>query len=98
MLNLKRYKKEINDLKKKKGVEAAPLEILDKYVNEEISYNEAVKILDNEEVPFRDLQKIIIVSSHPAVVKEELDKIHGDYLRGIFRELRDEDKKRKSWV
>ena len=94
-VSVAKLRKEINELKKTKGSDSVPFEILDKYINEEITYNKALNLLDTENPPFADMQRVIIKSSNPAIVKEELDKVHGDYLKGIFRELKEEQENKK---
>ena len=73
-ISVAKLRKEINELKKTKGSDSEPFKILDKYLNEEITYNKALNLLDTEKPPFADMQKVIIRSSKSATVKEELDK------------------------
>lgn len=87
MISVKKLRKELNDLKKTKGNDAVPFEVLDKFVNGEINVNEALHILDTEKKPYADMQRAIIRS------QKDLDDIHEEnreYLKDIFRELEQE--------
>lgn len=93
MMSIKKLRKEINELKKTKGNDAVPFEILDRFVNGEITCNEALHILDTEKPPFADMQRAIIGS------QKDLDDIkeeNREYLKDIFRELEDEQQDTKS--
>lgn len=92
MMSIRKLKKELNELKKSKGSSAVPFKILDKFVNGEIGYNEAFRMLEKENPPFADMQLAIIKST------KDLDEIKEDnreYLKSIFRELKEEQENKK---
>lgn len=65
MVNLSQLRKEIGELKAitNKEEKSTGFDILDKYINKEIGYSEAMELLEEKEYSFGDMVKLIIESS-----------------------------------
>lgn len=95
MTNLTRMRREIQELRQRKGASAIPdsFNTLVDFVNGDISFRNAVIKLMKEKPPFWELQKIIIESCM-SLEPQKWDEENREYLKGIFRELEEEDKQR----
>lgn len=96
MTNLKRMSRELKELAEKKGRGSIPnaFHILEGFVHGKISYRNAVIQLAREKPRYWELQKIIIEGiMAPPDEPAEWKKENREYLKGIFRELREEQKK-----
>lgn len=63
-MNLSQLKREIENLKAKQGISDDMLgfDILDKYLDGDLSYDDAMETLNNENYKFGDLVQVLLVS------------------------------------